>query len=88
MVKMLIESDAVANISNKLGTSPLHSACKLRKRPLRRIVPMLILAGADTHARDGKGRLPIEMIKDDRSRAIFKKTEAKVESQALQPVLK
>jgi hypothetical protein len=49
---------------------------------------MLILAGAETQARDGEGRLPIDMIDDDRHRAIFKEAEAQVESQALRPVLK
>jgi ankyrin repeat protein len=88
MVKMLIESDAVVNISHNFGMSPLHSACRLSENLFRSIVPMLILAGADTRARDGEGRLPIDLIEDDRCRAIYKEAEAQVESQALKPVLK
>jgi hypothetical protein len=49
---------------------------------------MLILAGADTHARDGEGRLSIDMIEDDRRRMVFADAEDQVESQALKPVLK
>jgi ankyrin repeat protein len=91
VVKVLIESGAVVNVTDDKGTSPLHSACKLEDSPFRCIVPMLILAGADTHARDGEGRLPIDMIEDDRRRmvfAIFADAEDQAESQALKPVLK
>jgi hypothetical protein len=49
---------------------------------------MLILAGADTRARDGEGRLPIDMIEDDEGREIFEGAEVELESQALKPVLK
>jgi hypothetical protein len=49
---------------------------------------MLILAGADTHARDDRGRLPIDLIKDDKLRVIYKEAEAQVDSQALGPVIK
>jgi hypothetical protein len=49
---------------------------------------MLIFTGADTRARDSEGRLPIDMIKDDDCRALYKEAEAQVDSQALKPVLK
>jgi ankyrin repeat protein len=89
--KVLIKKGADVNISNKKGrkgTSPLHTACKLVEPFLRGMVPMLILAGADTQARDYRGRLPIDLIEDDKCRRIFKKAEAKLESQALKPVFK
>jgi serine/threonine-protein phosphatase 6 regulatory ankyrin repeat subunit B len=92
VVKALLESEAYINTSTKDGTSPLHSACKLSENLFRSIVPMLILAGADTHAQDGEGRLPIDVIEDDRCRGIYKKAckkaEAQVENQALKPAVK
>jgi hypothetical protein len=51
---------------------------------------VLILAGADTQARDNRGRLPVELLgaKDRRSRAIYKEAVEEMDSRALKPVLK
>jgi hypothetical protein len=56
----------------------------------REIIRMLILAGADTQARDSQGRLPVEILpaEDKDSRAIYEEAVVEEESRALKPVLK
>jgi hypothetical protein len=56
----------------------------------RETIRELILAGADTQARDSQGRLPVDMLHDEdpRSRAIYEEAVVEEESQALRPVLK
>jgi hypothetical protein len=73
----------------------LHTACSLVntdgiQEASREIVRMLILAGADTQARDSQGRLPIEILpaEDRQSREMYEKAVVEIDSRALRPVLK
>ncbi len=55
------------------GGSLLHEAA--RKRDLK-LAQMLLLNGADPFRRDRKGKLPQDVTKDDRTRAILKRSPA------------
>ena len=55
------------------GGTLLHEAA--RKRDLQ-LIQLLLLHGADPFRRDRKGRLPQDVTKDDRTRAILKKSPA------------
>jgi hypothetical protein len=54
------------------------------------IIRALILAGADTQARDSEGRLPVQLLgaKDRWNRAIYEEAVKDMESGALTPVMK
>jgi ankyrin repeat protein len=85
VIKMLVENGADIDVADFCRMTPLHFACQEGHES---VVKVLVESGADTHARDGEGRLPIDLIEDDRCRGIYKEAEAKLESQALKPVLK
>ena len=55
------------------GGTLLHEAA--RKRDLQ-LIQLLLLHGADPFRRDRKGRLPQDVTRDDRTRAILKKSPA------------
>jgi hypothetical protein len=54
------------------------------------IIRVLILAGADTQARDSEGRMPVELLRaeDDQGRAIFEEVLIEKEYGDLKPGLK
>jgi ankyrin repeat protein len=92
---ILIDRGAHPNVADKRGWTPLHVACgaverKEKRKTLLEIIRELILAGADTQARDSKGRLPVKLLRanDRRSRAILREAVEEMESGALKPVLK
>lgn len=60
------------------GGSLLHEAA--RKKDLR-LAQLLLLNGADPFRRDRKGKLPQDVTKDDRTRAILKKSPAAAAAQ-------
>jgi ankyrin repeat protein len=59
------------------GGTLLHEAA--RKRDVK-LIQMLLLNGADPFRRDRKGKLPQDVTKDDRTRAILKKSPAAAEA--------
>jgi ankyrin repeat protein len=59
------------------GGTLLHEAA--RKRDIK-LIQMLLLNGADPFRRDRKGKLPQDVTKDDRTRAILKKSPAAAEA--------
>lgn len=60
------------------GGSLLHEAARKRDTKL---IQMLLLNGADPFRRDRKGKLPQDVTKDDRTRAILKKSPAAAAAQ-------
>lgn len=60
------------------GGSLLHEAARKRDTKLAQ---MLLLNGADPFRRDRKGKLPQDVTKDDRTRAILKKSPAAAAAQ-------
>ena len=60
------------------GGTLLHEAA--RKKDVK-LVQLLLLNGADPFRRDKKGRLPKDVTKDDRTRAILKKSPATTAAQ-------
>ena len=60
------------------GGTLLHEAA--RKRDLQ-LIQLLLLHGADPFRRDRKGKLPQDVTKDDRTRAILKKSPAAAAAQ-------
>jgi ankyrin repeat protein len=59
------------------GGTLLHEAA--RKKDVK-LIQMLLLNGADPFRRDRKGKLPQDVTKDDRTRAILKKSPAAAEA--------
>jgi hypothetical protein len=92
IVRMLIDGEADLNITDDVGDcTPLHVACSTliistTREVLLEIIHMLILAGADTQARDCRGDLPVDLLpaEDHQSRAIFEEAVAERDK----PVLK
>ncbi|CAK4031153.1 Oxysterol-binding 1 [Lecanosticta acicola] len=60
------------------GGSLLHEAA--RKKDIK-LAQLLLLSGADPFRRDRKGKLPQDVTKDDRTRAILKKSPAAAAAQ-------
>ncbi|PNS17276.1 Oxysterol-binding 1 [Sphaceloma murrayae] len=60
------------------GGSLLHEAAKKRDTKL---IQMLLMNGADPFRRDRKGKLPQDITKDDRTKAILKKSPAAAAAQ-------
>jgi oxysterol-binding protein 1 len=60
-------------VTVETGGSLLHEAA--RKRDIK-LIQMLLLNGADPFQRDRKGKLPQDVTKDDRTRAILKRSPA------------
>jgi ankyrin repeat protein len=93
IVTTLIDAGADLNVIDGKGCTSLHAACGMVKKTLessREIIRELILAGADTQARNIKGRLPVEVLRaaDNQSRAMYEEAVEEMDSQALKPVLK
>jgi hypothetical protein len=99
VVTMLIDCGADLNVTDDEGCTPLHRACGSHNFSMRHdddisgepeILRVLILAGADTQARDNAGKLPVEHLPDDddESRAMYEEAVKEVDSRALKPVLK
>jgi ankyrin repeat protein len=95
IVTMLIDRGAELNVADRHGSTPLHIACNqinftTTLEAQLEIIRMLILAGADTQARDRKGCLPVDMLPagDNQSREMYEEAVVEEESQALKPVLK
>ncbi|KIW19021.1 hypothetical protein PV08_03311 [Exophiala spinifera] len=65
-------------ITVQTGGTLLHEAA--RKRDLQ-LAQLLLLHGADPFRRDRKGKLPQDVTKDDRTRAILKKSPAAAAAQ-------
>jgi hypothetical protein len=57
---------------------------------LLEIIHVLILAGADTQARDNQGRLPVEILpaEDRQNRAMHEEAVEEMDPLTLKPVLK
>jgi ankyrin repeat protein len=95
IARMLIDRGADLNVADARGWTPLHEACSsvdthgIREASLE-IIRVLILAGADTQARDIEGRLPVEFLPagDRQSRVMYEEAVVELDSQALRPVLK
>jgi hypothetical protein len=94
---MLIDRGADVNSPSGRGWTPLHCACSLVDPTTRpgheaspEIIRVIILAGADTQARDSQGRLPVEFLRaeDRQSRVIYEEAVEEMDSRALRPVLK
>lgn len=64
-------------ITIQSGGTLLHEAA--RKKDVK-LIQMLLLNGADPFRRDRKGKLPQDVTKDDRTRAILKKSPAAAEA--------
>ena len=60
------------------GGTLLHEAA--RKKDMK-LIQLLLLNGADPFRRDRKGKLPQDVTKDDRTRAILKKSPAATAAQ-------
>ncbi|KAK5025813.1 hypothetical protein LTR16_012275, partial [Cryomyces antarcticus] len=60
------------------GGTLLHEAA--RKKDMK-LIQLLLLNGADPFRRDRKGKLPQDVTKDDRTRAILKKSPAAAAAQ-------
>ena len=60
------------------GGSLLHEAARKKDSKL---IQLLLLSGADPFRRDRKGKLPQDITKDDRTRAILKKSPAATAAQ-------
>lgn len=60
------------------GGTLLHEAARRRDNKL---IQLLLLNGADPFRRDRKGKLPQDVTKDDKTRAILKKSPAAVQAQ-------
>ncbi|KAK5449405.1 hypothetical protein LTS15_008949 [Exophiala xenobiotica] len=69
---------ATEPITVQTGGTLLHEAA--RKRDLQ-LAQLLLLHGADPFRRDRKGKLPQDVTKDDRTRAILKKSPAAAAAQ-------
>ncbi|KIX08186.1 uncharacterized protein Z518_02842 [Rhinocladiella mackenziei CBS 650.93] len=69
---------ATEPVTVQTGGTLLHEAA--RKRDLK-LAQILLLHGADPFRRDRKGRLPQDVTKDDRTRAILKKSPAAAAAQ-------
>lgn len=69
---------ATEPITVQTGGTLLHEAA--RKRDLQ-LAQILLLHGADPFRRDRKGKLPQDVTKDDRTRAILKKSPAAAAAQ-------
>jgi ankyrin repeat protein len=94
---MLIDRGAALNVTDSLGRTPLHTACRpeciLGHEASPEIIRVLIFAGADTQVRDSLGRLAVELLKNDddedrRSRAIYEEAVEEMKYGDLKPVLK
>jgi ankyrin repeat protein len=68
---------AIDPITIESGGTLLHEAA--RKKDVK-LIQMLLLNGADPFRRDRKGKLPQDVTKDDRTRAILKKSPAAAEA--------
>jgi len=64
---------AIDPLTVETGGSLLHEAA--RKKDVQ-LIEMLLLNGADPFRRDRKGKLPQDVTKDDKIKAIFKKSPA------------
>ncbi|KAI9795514.1 MAG: hypothetical protein M1833_006985 [Piccolia ochrophora] len=71
------ELTADAN-TNESGGTLLHEAA--RKRDIR-LIEILLLNGADPFRRDRKGKLPQDVTKDDKTRAVLKRSPAAAAAQ-------
>jgi len=69
---------ATESVTASDGGSLLHEAA--RKKDLK-LAQMLLLNGADPFRRDRKGKLPQDVTKDDRTRAILKRSPAAAAAQ-------
>jgi ankyrin repeat protein len=95
VVTALIDRGVALDVADRNGRTPLHLACvtvsvtTIHEASLE-IIRVLILAGADTQARDSEGRLPLEVLRaeDSQSRAVFEEAVEELDSRALRPVLK
>jgi ankyrin repeat protein len=98
---MLIDRGADLDVTDRRGWTPLHQACSpldtqynvkttRSQEAALEIIGVLILAGADTQARDRLGRLPVELLRaeDRQRRVIYEEAVAEMDSRALRPVLK
>jgi ankyrin repeat protein len=95
IARMLIDRGADLSVTDESGWSALHEACSSVdthgiRDASRDIIRLLILAGADTQARDSEDRLPVEILQaeDRQSRAIYDEAVVERESGDLKPVLK
>jgi ankyrin repeat protein len=96
VVTMLIDGGADVNIIDRDGRTPLHRTCSVITyrnsilEALLDIIRVLILAGADTQARDSQDRLPVEHLgaEDRLIIAIYEYAVEEMDSRALRPVLK
>lgn len=80
-VRMTIDVDsgelATDPITIESGGTLLHEAA--RRKDVK-LIQILLLNGADPFRRDRKGKLPQDITKDDRTRAILKKSPAAAEA--------
>jgi ankyrin repeat protein len=92
---MLIDGEANVKVADEEGNTPLHRTCstvnnfKIRGASLE-IMRELILAGADTQARDSKGRQPMEILPawDREGRKMYEEAMDEMDRLTLRPVLK
>lgn len=90
-LEKILEDSRVENVldvnTGELATDPttvqtggtlLHEAARKRDTQL---IQLLLLHGADPFRRDNKGKLPQDVTKDDRTRAILKKSPAAAAAQ-------
>ncbi|KAF2396010.1 hypothetical protein EJ06DRAFT_500898, partial [Trichodelitschia bisporula] len=68
---------ATEAVTVETGGTLLHEAARRRDMKL---IQVLLLNGADPFRRDRKGKLPQDVTKDDRTRAILKKSPAAAEA--------
>jgi ankyrin repeat protein len=101
IISMLIARGADVNAKDGRRLTPLHRVCRwwlyregkdaASLELIRVLIRVLILAGADTQARDSEGRLPVEILRvqdKEKIRAIIEEAVEEVNSQAQMPVLK
>jgi ankyrin repeat protein len=89
-VEQLVARGADVNAKNKQGDTPLHLCDPLGKKgpDAWRIIPVLILNGADTSLRNSRGKLPVDTMKDARCKASFLEAVEQRDVQELAPILK
>lgn len=60
-IRLLLDRGADPNVSNLVGTTPLHWVCRYPKTSHTDLVRFLLERGADVNVRDKNGRTPLHI---------------------------